>query len=314
MQPEQFSKTALGVARRRAVHQLFDRPLVLEDSLALRILDAASQAEVRATPPERLNHPFHQAMRFLMALRSRFAEDSLAEAVLRGVSQYVVLGAGLDASAYRCPFPEISIFEVDYPATQVWKRHRVADARLSIPPRLTYAPVDCEQQTLAEGLDRAGFGATQPAFFSWLGVVPYLTREAVLTTLQFIGSLPAGSAVVFDYPIPEHLLDLPEQMARAALAERVAAAGEPFRLSFDPLELARELRTCGFTQLNDLDPAAINARFLQDRAPHVRVGIKGLGVRTSQLKKPRQGRGLLRLFHPVPVRHFGQAGQFVSQF
>lgn len=265
MQPEQPSKTALGVARRRAAHQLFDRPLVLEDPLALRILDQDSQAEVRTTPADKLNHPFHQTMRFLMALRSRFAEETLAEAVRHGVRQYVVLGAGLDTSAYRCPFSDIAIFEVDHPATQAWKRHRVADAGLPIPSRLTYTPVDFERQTLAEGLERAGFRATEPAFFSWLGVVPYLTRPAVMTTLAFVGALPAGSGIAFDYPVPEHLLGPYEQQARAALAERVASAGEPFRLSLDPQELARELYSFGFHRLEDLDAAQINARYFKNR-------------------------------------------------
>lgn len=212
MQPEQPSRTALSVARRRAVHQIFDRPLILEDPLALRILDAHSQAEVRATDAERLHHPFHRLMRFLVAIRSRFAEEMLAEAVSRGVRQYVVLGAGLDTSAYRCPFSDIAIFEVDYPATQAWKRHRVADARLSIPSQLTYAPVDFESQTLAEGLEQAGFRADEPAFFSWLGVIPYLTRPAAMATLAFLGSLPSRSGVVFDYPIPAHLLGPAEQI------------------------------------------------------------------------------------------------------
>lgn len=265
MQPEQPSQTALGVARRRAVHQLFDRPLILKDPLALRILDAASQAEARATPADRLHHPFHQTMRFLVALRSHFAEERLAEAVPRGVSQYVVLGAGLDTSAYRCPFPQIRIFEVDHPATQAWKQHRVADAGLPVPSHLTYAPIDFEHQALAEGLASAGFRATEPAFFSWLGVVPYLTRDAALATLRFIASLSAGSGVAFDYPIHLHRLSSWEQAARIALAERVASIGEPFRLTFDPDELARELRTLGFTQMEDLDSDQINARYLQNR-------------------------------------------------
>jgi len=275
LQPQQPSRTAYGVACRRAAHQLFDRPLVFEDPFALTILGEQVAAEVRATPPEDLNHPFHQSMRFRMAVRSRYAEDKLAEAVARGVRQYVILGAGLDTSAYRSPFPGLSIFEVDFPATQAWKQQRVADAGLPIPPGLTYAPVDFEHQTLGEGLAAAGFRTDAPAFFSWLGVVPYLTREAFLATLRFIASLPAGSAVVFDYSIPRHLLGEQERQAVEALAARVAAIGEPFLSSYVPEELAQELRAMGFTGIEDLDPPATNARYFQNRADGFEVRGKG---------------------------------------
>lgn len=266
MQPEQPSRTAMGVAMRRATHQVFDHPPVLKDPLALSILGPEAADEVRNTPPERRDHPFHRAFRFVMAIRSRFAEDMLAEAVARGVRQYVVLGAGLDTSAYRFPWPDVRIFEVDFPATQAWKRRKVAEAGLSVPDCLTYAPVDFEHQTLREGLAQAGFNAQQPAFFSWLGVVPYLTEPAAMATLRFIANLPPGTGVVFDYAMLPSLLPLPERMALAALAERVAAAGEPFRLYFDPKKLEEDLRGLGFQRIEDLDTTAINARYLRDRA------------------------------------------------
>jgi O-methyltransferase involved in polyketide biosynthesis len=52
-----------------------------------------------------------------MAVRSRYAEDHLVQSVAQGVSQYVILGAGLDTFAYRNPFPRLRVFEVDFPAT-----------------------------------------------------------------------------------------------------------------------------------------------------------------------------------------------------
>ncbi len=275
MQPRQPSKTAYGVACRRAAHQIFDHPLVFEDPFALAILGDPVAAEVRATPPEELNHPFHQTMRFRMAVRSRYAEDKLAEAVSRGVRQYVILGAGLDTSAYRCPFPGLAIYEVDFPATQAWKQQRVTEAGLPIPPGLIYAPVDFEHQTLGEGLTAAGFRPDAPAFFSWLGVVPYLTREAFFSTLCFIASLPSGSAVVFDYSMPSHLLGEQERRVLEALAARVAALGEPFRSSYEPEELARNLHAMGFTAIEDLDLQAINERYFKNRADGFRLYGKG---------------------------------------
>jgi methyltransferase (TIGR00027 family) len=129
-------------------------------------------------------------MRIFIVVRTRFAEDALAAAVGRGVRQVVVLGAGLDTYAYRSTLRDrLRIFEVDHPATQVWKRQRLEDAAIPIPNSLTFAPIDFERQTLAEGLAAAGFDVSQQTFFTWLGVVPYLTLEAVWLTLGFIASL-----------------------------------------------------------------------------------------------------------------------------
>ncbi len=141
-----------------------------------------------------------------MAARSRYAEDRLQKAVQAGVTQYVVLGAGLDTFAYRNPFGHLRVFEVDFPATQQWKRGMLEEAAIATPANLTFVPLDFEHHTLSEGLRAAQFDSTRAAFFSWLGVVPYLTREAFRSTLRAIAELPAGTAVSFDYALsPESL-------------------------------------------------------------------------------------------------------------
>ena len=132
-----------------------------------------------------------------MAARSRYAEDRLAEAVAQGVTQYVVLGAGLDTFAYRNPFPALRVFEVDFPATQVWKRTMLEEAAIALPSNLVFVALDFEHQTLAEGLTQAGLDLQKPAFFGWLGVVPYLTLDAFRATLSVVAQMPAGSAVTF---------------------------------------------------------------------------------------------------------------------
>ena len=131
---------------------------------------------------------------------------------------------------------------------------------------MTFAPVDFESQTLIEGLARAGFDAGQPAFFSWLGVVPYLTRSAAMETFRFVGSLPAGSAIVFDYALPPESLSLVQRLALKALADRVAAAGEPFQTFFEPSALTSELRPMGFGSFEDLGTEEINARYFSGRS------------------------------------------------
>ena len=272
MQDARPSRTAMRVAMRRAAHQLFDRPKVLDDPIALPIVGPEATAKLEA---ERSRHNSRVArnLRAFLVARSRFAEDEFARAIGRGVQQYVILGAGLDTFAYRNPHGDsaLRIFEVDYPATQEWKRRRLAAAGMAIPPSVTYAPVDFERQTLADGLKLAGFDCSKAAFFSWLGVTMYLTEEAVMATFGFIASIPSGGGVAFDYAVPRSSLNWIGRLALDALAFRVAAAGEPFRTFFDPSELAERLQRIGFRSVEDLAAEEINARYFKDRGDRLRV-------------------------------------------
>jgi methyltransferase (TIGR00027 family) len=269
MQEGKFSRTAQRVAIRRAAHQLLDQPRVLDDPLALLIIGSVAAEALRSNPKE--DHAFSRAFRAFMAARSRYAEDELARAVAHGVTQYVVLGAGLDTFAYRNPHPGVRVFEVDHPATQAWKREQLQAAGIPTPLSLTFVPIDFEQQTLADGLAHSGFDAKAAAFFSWLGVTPYLTREACMTTLSFIGKMPAGSGVVFDFAVDRKLLSLGQEMALAALSKRVARYGEPFQLFFDPGKLQDELKSLGFHRTEFLQGEQINARYFKDRTDGLRV-------------------------------------------
>jgi methyltransferase (TIGR00027 family) len=269
MQEGKFSRTAQRVAIRRAAHQLLDEPKVLDDPLALRIIGSEAAAALRSDPKE--DHAFSRAFRAFMAARSRYAEDELARAVESNVVQYVILGAGLDTFAYRNPYPGLRVYEIDHPATQAWKREQLQSAGIPIPPSLTFVPVDFEHQTLADALARSGLNTNAPAFFSWLGVTPYLTREACMTTLSVIAKMPAGSGVVFDFAIDPALLNAGQRQALNALSARVARYGEPFQLFFDPAKLQDDLKTLGFHRTEFLQGAQINARYFQNRADGLQV-------------------------------------------
>ncbi|MGR3932138.1 class I SAM-dependent methyltransferase [Streptomyces sp. BRA346] len=229
MQAGEPSITARAAAF-RAAHQRLEGGRVFSDPLALRTLgpDADNPVLAAAFAPERV------AIRLGVAARARFAEDAVAAAVGRGVLQVVMLGAGLDT--YGCRAPQratgLRVFEVDHPAAQEGERDRLAAAGIAVPPSPTFAPVDFERQGLADGLAAAGFDPGRPAFFGWLGVVPYLTRAAVLDTLGFIAALPGGSGVVFDYGEPPGALP-PEQ--RAVHEARAAWAAEAARALPQPL-------------------------------------------------------------------------------
>ncbi len=268
------SKTAQRVALRRAAHQLLDHPRVFDDPVALAIIGEQTASLLRSEP-ERFESSGSRHLRAFVAARSRFAEDELAMAIKRGVRQYVVLGAGLDTFACRNPYPasDLHVFEVDHPATQAWKRKQMADSGISVRSPVTFVPTDFEKQTLSDALQRSDFKADQATFFSWLGVTPYLTLEATMATLCFIGARPEGSGVVFDYAVERSLLSPMEQMALDALSSRVARAGEPFQLLLDPAALMSMLRAAGFRHIEDLGPNEIEARYFENRTDGLRIGV-----------------------------------------
>ncbi len=267
------SATAFRVAVRRAAHQILDRPKVFDDPLAVPILGPEAAARLNSSH-SKWETPVSYRIRAFMAARSRFAEDELARAVARGARQCVVLGAGLDTFAYRNPFATsgLRVFEVDHPATQAWKRRLLDEAAIPIPPSVIYAPVNFESQTLAAGLQNAAFDPGKITFFSWLGVTPYLTREAMTATLGFIVSMPPRSGVVFDYALPRASLPWKSKIAHDVLAARVASAGEPFRLFLHRAALAQELTALGFDGIDDLGSEEINARYFSNRSDGLRVG------------------------------------------
>ena len=256
----------------RAAHQLLDHPRILEDAVALRLLGADQEAALRANP-QVLDRPELRSLRVSIAVRSRYAEDSLREAVRRGVRQYVILGAGLDSFAYRNPFPPaaLHVHEIDHPDTQTWKRQRLRDAGIELPQSLTFIPVDFERHTLADAMATGGFDSRQPAFVSWLGVTTYLTRQTVMDTLAYVASLAPGSEIVFSYVVPPSSLPEPTRAARSNLAAYVAASGEPWLTFFEPAELAGELRGLGFARVEALGPEEIFARYLRGRSDGLRA-------------------------------------------
>jgi methyltransferase (TIGR00027 family) len=264
MQPGQASRTAFGAAGHRAAHQVLEQGLIFADPLAVRILGVDADEIIR----EHEREPGRRNLRLFIAIRTRFAEDSLAAAIARGVTQIVVLGAGLDTYAYRADLNGgLRIFEVDHPATQAWKRERLTAAGISIPAGLTFAPVDFERENLADQLVAVGFDPTRRSFFTWLGVTPYLTEQAIFVTLACIADLPGGAEIVFDYSNPLETIDEPgRRAAHEALAARVAAAGEVFKGYLDTQALGLKLGSLGFCEIEDLGWADIAARYFPGRS------------------------------------------------
>jgi len=241
-----------------------DNPPVLVDPIAIPLLGPDFARDM-----DRAQHRVARNFRAFMAARSRFVEDQLALAFERGVRQYVVLGAGLDTFAWRNPFAALRIFEVDFPATQEWKRGLLEEAGLANPGNLTFVPLDFEHKTLAAGLAEAGFDSTQAAFFGWLGVVPYLTLDAFRATIGFLSTLAPGTGLALDYGQPRAVLPPHEQLAHDSLAARVEQSGEPFQLFFTPAQIAAELSA--FPSIEDIGREEINARYFADRRDQLQI-------------------------------------------
>lgn len=260
------SKTAVGVALLRLAHQLIDaEPRILDDPVAISLAGPEVIEAVRARADE-LQVPAARALRAHVVLRSRYAEDCLAEAYDRGVRQYVVLGAGGDTFAYRQPAwaRDLRIIEVDHPASQQHKRDRLASSGVAVPANVRFAPVDFEIVSLAEGLMRAGLDRTRPAFFSWLGVTMYLTEDAVNAVLAFVGALPDETEIVFTFA--QQPSEDPRDDGRRLIAQQAADVGEPWLSYFDPVDLARKLEGFGFSTASFLHPSEAERKYFSDRS------------------------------------------------
>jgi methyltransferase (TIGR00027 family) len=257
------SQTAMGVAVLRAVHQTVDgSPKILDDPIAPLLVDAAALARISADANAPDRAVWH-ALRAQVVIRSRFAEDRLAEAVSRGVAQYVLLGAGLDTFAYRQPAwaRGLRIFEIDHPASQRHKRERLTAAGLPLPANLHFVPIDFEHTSLVEGLRGHGLDPAVPTFFSWLGVMMYLQREAIDAVLALVATFPAGSELVFTFSQPDAPGGPPN-----LVAARAAQHGEPWQTRFDPESLTHVLHQAGFSTVTLLTPEDVNARYLRGRS------------------------------------------------
>ena len=257
MQAHEPSRTALMIARQRAAHQVIDRGSILSDPFAMKILGEEEKDVVQFAT----GHPVASIGRLFTAARSRIAEDALSGAVGRGVRQIVILGAGLDTFGLRNPHgAQIHVYEVDHPATQAWKLARLAEAEIAVPPWLVFVPVDFEGDDVGEKLAAAGFQQNSPAFFTWLGVVPYLTEDAIGRTLDYLSSI-RNSEVVFDYMEPPEGFSEELRQIEKARAEQLKKMGERSASRFEPAGMAVILGSHGLGEIEDIGFQEIASRF-----------------------------------------------------
>jgi methyltransferase (TIGR00027 family) len=266
MERKTTNRTAMAAAAHRAAHQIIEHGRIFSDPLAVAILGVDQDELVRQASQT----PSSRRMRLFISIRTRFAEDALAAAHKQGLRQYLVMGAGLDTYAYRTALPNgLRVFEVDHPATQAFKRERLAAADIRLPSALTYVPVDFEHESCADRLAEAGFDRLARTFVTWLGVVPYLTEQAIWSTLSFIGGLPGGAEIVFDYSNPPEAMTTERRKEHRHRADRAAELGEAWLSYFDTAKLHQRMRSIGFAKLDDLGPVQIAQRYLPEVAAPV---------------------------------------------
>ncbi len=264
------NNTAVRVALWRALHLLEDaEPHVLEDPLGLKLV--APEEGWRARPDM---GPFTRPFRASILARARFVEDLVEEELARGVTQYVLLGAGLDTFALRRPQlrGRLAIFEVDEPGTQAWKRQRLDELGLGSPPSLHWVPVDFEGgQPWLKRLAESGFDSTRPAVVASTGVSMYLTKEAVAATLRSAASLAKGSTFVMSFMLPIDLAEPELRPGIEAAARGARANGTPWLSFFTPEELLALAAECGLTGLSHVSADALSRRYFSGRTDGLRL-------------------------------------------
>jgi methyltransferase (TIGR00027 family) len=243
-------------------------PHVLEDTVGLQL--AAPDEGWRSRPDM---SPFTRAFRASIVGRARFIEDLVETQAAAGVGQYVILGAGLDTFAQRRPelASRLVVFEIDRPGPQQWKRRRLVDVGLGVPPFLRFVPVDFEAgDAWWERLAEAGFDSGRPAVVASTGVSMYLTRDAILATLRHVAALAPGSTLVMSFLLPVEMADPEARPGIERAIEGARASGTPFISFFRPEEMLALAREAGFRAVEHVSAAMITARYFAGRSDGLR--------------------------------------------
>lgn len=256
--------TAVRTALWRALHVEADaQPHVFEDRVGLALVDPPD--DWRSRPDM---SPFTRPFRAAIVARARAVEDLLIEQVARGVGQYVILGAGLDTCAQRRSglASRLRIFEIDQPATQAWKRRRLVELGLGVPPHLHFVPADFEAGDDGwQRLGAEGFDDTRPAVVASTGVSMYLTRSAVAATLRRIAALAPGSTLVLSFMLPIGMHDPAIRTAVERAAAGAQASGTPWLSFFTPQDMQALARAAGFRQVEHVSAAMLAQRYFSGR-------------------------------------------------
>lgn len=259
------SRSAMGSALLRAAHVREDTPpWVFEDTMSARLLTAGEAEPLEATlatwPPQ-----VHAAVRVEHSVRTRLAEDVAVDGLAEGRRDYVLLGAGLDTFAWRHPIADrFTVWELDHPDTQAFKRRALKRAGLAEKPNTHFAPIDLAITPLAS------LETPARATWSWLGVTMYLEQAATEATLRTIASHHRGTTLVVNFNAVCDQADELTRSVRAVTSGAVDALGEPFAAAYTAEDVHVLLREAGFRTVTVLDAHAVRERYFDQRPdlPH----------------------------------------------
>lgn len=264
--------TAVRVALWRALHLEVDAaPPVFVDEVGLRLADPGDGWRGR---PD-MDAGFTRGFRASIVARARFLEDLVVERIGDGVDQYVLLGAGLDTFAERRPefAGRVTVFEVDQPDHQAWKRARLHDLGYNLPDLLRLVPVDFEAEAGVDWLARltdAGFDAARPAVVASTGVTMYLTRDVAAATRRRLAGLAPGSTVVMTFLLPADLLAEADRAGLEASMAGAQASGTPFVSLYRPEEMLALAREAGFADVRHVPSSDLAGRYFAGRPDGLR--------------------------------------------
>lgn len=273
--------TAVRVALWRALHvQIDPKPHILTDEIGLKLV---AEEDWRSRPD--MNPEFSKGMRASVVGRARLIEDLVEEQTKQSVTQYVILGAGLDTFAQRRPeiASRLHVFEVDQPRPQAWKRKRLAEIGFAIPEWLHFVPVDFEAgQSWWEQLIAAGFDTRKPAVVVSTGVSMYLTKEANLATLRQVAKLAPGSIFAMTFMLALDLLGPEERSSMEFVMKKAREAGTPFLSLFSPPQILAMAKEAGFKKSQYVSGNDLYQRYFAHRSDGLRAGsAEGFLVATT---------------------------------
>ena len=270
------SPSALRVAMARAVHQILEDEPVFADRFAVATLGSAEAAKLLRQPLVH-NDVASRSLRAGIVARARWAEDRLLEAVAAGCIQYAIVGAGLDTWALRmaAQLPAVRIFELDQPAMLTWKNRLYESNGWGLPSSLCQLGIDLRETGTVQGLKAAGMDLDSPVSLSMLGLLVYLSDEAVEREISALSRLATGSTIMLDYKVDEQQLNPMEQLMMQFTAQMMAAGGEPWHASSTPQRMTGLLGAAGFEVEEDLGPSLLNARFFAGRRDGLQIAGGG---------------------------------------
>lgn len=258
----QPDNTAIRTALWRALHVRVDaKPYIIEDEVGLKLVAPEKGWQ------ERPDMKYTKRLRASIVARARFVEDLIIEQSKRGIDQYIILGAGLDTFAQRRPdiASKLDLYEIDQPGTLAWKQQRLTELGIGTPDNLHFVPVDFEISSWWNELLKAGFDINKPVVIACTGVTLYLTKEAIISTLDQIATLASGSSLAMTFYLPIDLLDDEDKPMQEMAQKGARASGTPFVSFFAPDEVLTMAKNVGFKDAKTVSTRDMVQSYFKDR-------------------------------------------------